>query len=278
MKDINESKDYFLLSRELSYEVERAIYKRSYYEFYKKAFKVLNPDEPFSDNWHLKYLCDRLQEELYRVARRLPREKDIIINVPFRSSKSLIVSVIFPVWAWTIKASTKFICVSFSSDLSLELATLSRNLIESEWIKDLYGSSMELVRDENTKGFFKNKGGGFRKSVGTGGQITGSGADFILCLPEGQIIVTSEGPKDVKDIVENKLDVQILSYNHKSNEVEYKNIVRYDKNQGRKLIKITLESGKEIICTEDHEIWTEENGYIKAKDIQLSNTLLVNDR
>lgn len=267
-----------MLNREVEYDVIREIHKRSYYEFYKKAFTILNPGEPFNDNWHLKYLCDRLQNELVRVSKQQPREQDIIINVPFRSSKSLIVSVIFPVWAWIIRPTTKFICVSFSNDLALELATLSRNLLMSDWFTDIYGDKYHPTMDENTKGFFKNKFSGFRKSVGTGGQVTGSGADFILCLPEGQMIATNKGPRDIKDIVENKEEnLLILTYCHKDGFLEYKSIVRRDKNLGRRLIKITLESNREVICTEDHEIWTHNRGYVKAKDLTQLDILLIHD-
>lgn len=198
IKDRSEGdKALCLLTRELDLNVQKEIYRRSYYEFYKKAFTILNPDEPYNDNWHLEVLCDRLQQELYRIVKGIPREKDIIINVPFRSSKSLIVSVIFPVWCWIIKPSTKFICVSYSNDLSLELATLSRNLLLSEWFQNLYGTRLNPSDDENTKGFFKNKFSGFRKSVGTGGQITGSGADFLL-VDDGQ------NPKKAASEVERK--------------------------------------------------------------------------
>lgn len=186
-----------LLNREVEYDIIREIHRRSYYEFYKKAFTILNPGEPFNDNWHLEYLCNRLQDELARVNKQQSREQDIIINVPFRSSKSLIVSVIFPVWAWIIRPSTKFICVSFSNDLALELATLSRNLLTSEWFTDIYGDKYHPTMDENTKGFFKNKFSGFRKSVGTGGQVTGSGADFIL-------LDDAQNPKKAASEVERK--------------------------------------------------------------------------
>lgn len=184
-KEISDDLMGALVTREMEINVEREIYRRSYYEFYKKAFTILNPDEPYNDNWHLEVLCDRLQAELYRIVKKIPRQKDLIINVPFRSSKSLVVSVIFPVWCWTIKPSTKFICVSYSNDLSLELATLSRTLLMSEWFQGVYGTKFNPSDDANTKGFFKNKFSGFRKSVGTGGQITGSGADFLL-VDDGQ--------------------------------------------------------------------------------------------
>ena len=32
-------------------------------------------------------------------------------------------------------------------------------------------------------------------------------------------------------------------------------------------MKIVTKKGKEIICTEDHEIWTENRGYVLAKNL-----------
>lgn len=169
-------------SEQLMRELARDLFKDSYYEFFKAAYKVLLPDEQYIDNWHIKYLCDTLQREAIRVKEGKEREKDLIINVPFRTAKSLITTVIFPVWVWScVKASMKFICVSYSSTLALEHATMSRNLLNSEWYKSLYGENKAYLKeDANTKGFFVNYAGGFRKSVGMGGQITGSGADIII--------------------------------------------------------------------------------------------------
>ena len=67
----------------------------------------------------------------------------------------------------------------------------------SDWFHSLYGTRFDPSYDENTKGFFKNKYSGFRKSVGTGGQITGSGADFLL-VDDGQ------NPKKAASEVERK--------------------------------------------------------------------------
>ena len=93
----------------LEKELERDIYTKSYYEFYKMAFAQLHPDTDYDDNWHAKYICDLLQEEALRVIRKEPREKNLIINVPPRSSKSMIITVIWPVWCWTLQPSLKFI-------------------------------------------------------------------------------------------------------------------------------------------------------------------------
>lgn len=165
-----------------SYEKDllKQIYNKSYYQFFKEAYSILLPGEHYSDNWHIEFLCNRLQQELERIIRREVREKDLIINIPFRSSKSLICTIVFPAWCWTIDQSIKFICVSYSASLALEHALMSRSLLNSEWFKSIYGDLIRFEEDVNAAGFYKIKGGGYRKSVGTGGQITGSGADILI--------------------------------------------------------------------------------------------------
>lgn len=164
----------------LEKELEKQIYKESYYEFFKVAFCQLHPDDEYDENWHAEYLCGELQEEAERIWRKQDRDRDIIINMPFRAAKSMITTVIFPVWCWSQNPRTKFICVSYSGDLALEHAQMSRNLINSVWFQRLYGKKFGWDPHDNAKGFYKNTEGGFRKSVGTGGQITGSGGDIII--------------------------------------------------------------------------------------------------
>jgi len=164
----------------LEKELELSIYQDSYYEFYKMAFAQLHPGQHYDENWHAKYLCDLLQEECERVIRKEPRKKDIIINVPFRSSKSLITTIIWPVWCWTKDPSLKFITTSFSGNLAIEHSSKSRDLIFSPWFQRLYGKKVVMKPDTQAKGHYETMATGMRKAVGIGGQITGSGADFII--------------------------------------------------------------------------------------------------
>jgi len=150
-------------------DLKKSVYKHSYYEFFKDAYAELHPGQPYSDNWHIKYLCDVLQKEAERIHQYKVKDKDIIINIPFRSAKSLITTVIFPVWCWTSYPRMKFICTSFSGGLALEHASLSRTLMYSQWFQDLYGKDILMSDDDNQKGFYRNKQGGYRKSVGMGG-------------------------------------------------------------------------------------------------------------
>ena len=83
-----------------NYEVKAERYRRSYYAFFKDAFNVLEPQTKFVDNWHIQYLCDRLQQEVERIARGDKKKKDLIINIPPRTLKSKIVTVCLHAWAW----------------------------------------------------------------------------------------------------------------------------------------------------------------------------------
>ena len=64
------------------------------------------------------------------------------------------------------------------------------------------------------------------------------------------------------------------SFNFVTGKVEYKKVVNVFKNKlNENLVKIKC-NGREIICTESHEIWT-KRGWIKAKDILPSDELQV---
>ena len=168
-----------LLSR-IEIVAERMLYRRSFYEFYKVAFCQLHVGIEYDENWHARYLCEILQKEAERIVRKEKREKDIIINLPFRASKSMLTTVIFPVWCWTVDPSLKFISVSYSGDLALEHSRRSRDLINTVWFQRLYGNRVVLKSDIAAVGHYETAGGGMRKAVGTGGQITGSGGDIII--------------------------------------------------------------------------------------------------
>jgi ribonucleotide reductase alpha subunit len=48
-------------------------------------------------------------------------------------------------------------------------------------------------------------------------------------------------------------------------------------NSDAETIKISDENGNFIICTEDHSIWTENRGYVRAGDLNEKDTLLLNE-
>lgn len=168
------------ISNELARDIKREVLKENYFEFFKWAFSLLHNSAKYEDNFHVKYLCDILQEEAERVLRFEEKDKDILINIPPRTSKSLITSVCFQPWVWIKNPSKKFICVSFDDQLSLLNSQLSRDIIAHPEFQELFGDCFVIRHDIDSKGYWANNYGGLRLSRSSGSNITGYSADYIL--------------------------------------------------------------------------------------------------
>ncbi len=154
-------------------------YKRSFYLFALDAFKQLHNGQELTDNWHIKLICDRLQQEAERIVSKEPRNKHLLINVPPRTLKSEMVNVFFSVYCWILDPSIQFISSSYSSTLSTTLSTQARRLIESDWFIAHF-PEIGISKDENTKSKYTTPQGGLRYSTSTGGTVTGMGGDIIV--------------------------------------------------------------------------------------------------
>ena len=152
----------------------------SLYNFFEDAFNVLEPGTPLQLNWHHRYIADALQAETYRIAKGEKSWGDIVINVPFRSTKSVLATVCWPAWAWVIDPTQSFLTVSYSGQLSTKHARLSRKLINSEWYQQNFGHIYNLTTDQNVKSHYENDKSGERFATSMTGTATGTGADVIL--------------------------------------------------------------------------------------------------
>ena len=108
--------------------IQRELNNRSLFEFLRWAWPELT-GQPFIANWHIHYLCKELEQLAWRVGNRLPKENDLLINVPPGSTKTVLCSIVFPVWCWTKWHWMRFITASYSGLLALESAEYSRDLI-----------------------------------------------------------------------------------------------------------------------------------------------------
>jgi len=161
-------------------EKEKRLCQNSYYYFFKKAWSVLEPQTPLLDNWHIQYLCQKLEGEVLRISKKFPKTKDLIINIPPRSAKSYLVSVMLCPWAWTRYPHLKFIGSSYSNSLSITHCLHARRLIESDWYQSFWGKVYQLTSDQNVKSHFENNKGGIRLATSVSGSVTGHGADIII--------------------------------------------------------------------------------------------------
>ncbi|MGL4619892.1 MAG: hypothetical protein ACRCZS_12665, partial [Chroococcidiopsis sp.] len=93
-------------------EGQRLKYQNSLWEFFLKAWEVLEPSTPLAVNWHLELICEYL--ELVDEG----KIKKLLINIAPRHLKSIIVSVIYPCWQWLRRPSLRSIYLSYSSSLA----------------------------------------------------------------------------------------------------------------------------------------------------------------
>lgn len=179
------------LDRKLEVQLKRAIFEKSYYQFVVWCFRILFPNEKFEVNFHIELLCNLYQEEVERIIRKEEKEKDIIVNIPPRSSKSLITSVFLLPWMWIRDATLPMISISFDEDLSLLNAQYSKDIINSPEFQELFGDRFQIRKDANSKGYFMNDKGGFRLSKTTGSNITGH-KGVVIIVDDPQNPKTSE--------------------------------------------------------------------------------------
>ena len=92
-----------------------------------------------------------------------------------------------------------------------------------------------------------------------------------LCLAGNTKVETKNGIKELKDV---KVGDYVKSYNTETNQIEYKKVTASAMtNPKAKVMKITAKNN-EIICTPDHKIWTENRGYVEAKDLKENDKIL----
>lgn len=161
--------------------------RRSFYYFMQQFWECVSSDAP-RWNWHIEYLATQLQHLATRVANGLPKQHDLIINIPPGSTKSITCTIMFPVWCWLNWHWMRFIVGSYSGALSLEHAEYSRDLIRSEKFQKWF-PYLKIKQDKDTKSNFKITKvlpdgsieiGGNRYSTSVGGTLTGFHAHILI--------------------------------------------------------------------------------------------------
>lgn len=107
-------------------------------------------------------------------------------------------------------------------------------------------------------------------------QIINSKFDLVVldeCFTYDTKIMTEFGEKNIGDIVENGMEVKILTYNHKEKKLEYKNINRWIRKNKDTIYKIKLNNGLFIECTDNHKFYVNNKGYVRAKELTTTDDL-----
>ncbi len=150
--------------------------------FVDEAWKILEPSAKLEWNWHLNTICeylDLIREEQFKKTFGASCE-GLIVNVPPRTMKSLLITVFFPVWVWTRDPGRRFMFISYSEKLSTQHSVYRRAVMESDWYQDNWGTLFTFSRDQNLKHHYENSKRGSMFSTGMQATATGMGGDVLI--------------------------------------------------------------------------------------------------
>jgi predicted phage terminase large subunit-like protein len=143
-------------------------------EFFKQAWPIIEPATPLQDVWYIGFLAEHLTAVIEGQITRLA------ISIHPRSLKSNLVTVLFPPWVWTRQAWKRFMCISYSQELSTEHSLRRRRIIESSYYQENWGNMFRIMPDQNRKNIFENTARGTMIATSASGTATGRGANIQI--------------------------------------------------------------------------------------------------
>ena len=94
------------------------------------------------------------------------------------------------------------------------------------------------------------------------------------CFAGNTKVLTEDGEKTIKQIVEEKKPIKVWSYNKEEEKYELKEVINFFDNGEKNTMKLILENEREIICTPEHLFLTKNRGWVKAIDLEEDDDLL----
>lgn len=156
--------------------------------FVREAWSILHPTTPYVHGWHIDAVCVHLQ------AITDGRITRLLINVPPGTMKSLLVSVFWPSWEWTIRPGLQYLTTSYSEGYVKRDSRRMRDLVNSEWYQSLWGDQVTLSRTAEIS--FENTARGFREGKPFASLTGGRGDRVIIDDPHSTETAESEVERD----------------------------------------------------------------------------------
>jgi phage terminase large subunit-like protein len=131
-----------------------------------RVFWPIVESVPYLNNWHIDAICEYLE----RVT--VGDLKKVVINVPPGTGKSLVTSIFWPAYLWSLDPSQKILVASFDKTLVTNQAQKVLDLITSPEYQSAY-PHVRLASKTPATSEFRTTAGGFRFSTSPEGKGTG---------------------------------------------------------------------------------------------------------
>lgn len=162
-------------------EVQRERIRRGGLAAYVRAcWPIIEPVTPYLDSWYIHAICKRLEAVTAAALGNRPEVKDLVINQPPGTGKSLIVGVFWPSWVWaTVDPRASWIYASYDVTLTYRDAGKSIALLTSDWHRERWGDILPTQRPAKSEFLTNARGWRFNTSCPRG-RLTGRHADFVV--------------------------------------------------------------------------------------------------
>ena len=105
--------------------------------------------------------------------------RQLLINIPPRTLKSLIWSVAAPAWLMGNDPAEQILCGSHAMTLAYKFSVYSRMVMESIWYNALF-PNVVLAHDQNEKSKFMTTQSGQRMATSVDSKLTGDGGNWLI--------------------------------------------------------------------------------------------------
>lgn len=155
-------------------DIRKVLAERSLVEYTQQAWKIIEPTTEYIHGWHIDAICEHLE------AITSGELRNLIITMPPRFMKSILVSVMWPTWGWIRNPELRWLYSSYAETLSVRDSVKSRRIIQSSWYQNNWGNKYHLTSDQNVKSRYENNKTGYRIATSVGGSATGEGGDVVV--------------------------------------------------------------------------------------------------
>jgi predicted phage terminase large subunit-like protein len=148
----------------------QGILRSDFTAFVEKTFQWVSPNDAFEHATHIDLIATRVAEARHRRLR-------LIVNLPPRSLKSIIVSVALPAWLLGHNPKLRIIVVSYADALGGEHARACRLVMRSPWYRALFPRT-RIAKDSELD--LVTTARGQRITTSIGGTLTGRGGHLMI--------------------------------------------------------------------------------------------------
>jgi phage terminase large subunit-like protein len=244
----------------------------SYTKFVKDYWEAVPGVTPLQWSWHLDVLADEMEIAAWRVWNDLPIDHNTIFNTVPGTSKSTVCTIMFQPWTWTFFPEARHMTGTHTEGLGLDLSKKSMFIVES----DLYRARHpHVVLQSRAVGDWSNTLGGVRfVSTVAGVSPTGRHFQFIGCFPHEINIITNVGMLPIGEIVQRRMNVKVLSFDHEMNRLTWSNIEEWETTPVRGIDRLTFSDGESVEVTAEHPFYISGKGYVPVAEMNVGDEVL----